>query len=362
MQLSAQDLRAFNDCVGAIYQQQDLPTFPSEMLKIAARLIASDATAYNEIFTADGRTGQIIIRGMVLKPRHYEAFERHLGEHPLIQHARKHPTHRALRISDVIPNREFRRSTVYNEFFREVGIQSQMAIGIITEPKLLVGIALNRTTSDFSEREKLLLDLLSPHVCRAHRTAGMLARANQQRQQMHGWMEELGIETIAVRGRCSIDEATPNAQRLLTSYFPQPGRRADRLPSDVRDWLAGAMKEASPGMSEGAMVAAGRPLIAHQPGRWLVVRRSLHSAGDGVVLLLREHCIERRLAALQALGLTRREAQVLVWLSAGKTDSEITLLLDMSRRTIEKHLEHIFRKIGVSNRVSAVVWAAEALL
>ncbi len=55
-----------------------------------------------------------------------------------------------------------------------------------------------------------------------------------------------------------------------------------------------------------------------------------------------------------ALGLTAREAEILMWISRGKTNKEVGLILDSSPRTINKHLEHVFEKLGVATRAAAV--------
>ena len=59
--------------------------------------------------------------------------------------------------------------------------------------------------------------------------------------------------------------------------------------------------------------------------------------------------------------LTVRESEVLVWLTQGKTNHEIADILAMSPRTVNKHLEHIFKKMMVENRISAVSKCFKAL-
>ena len=59
----------------------------------------------------------------------------------------------------------------------------------------------------------------------------------------------------------------------------------------------------------------------------------------------------------EAGRLTQREAQVLQWLAFGKTDAEIGALLAVSPRTVSKHLEHIYVKLGVETRTAAVMRA-----
>ncbi|WP_411727467.1 response regulator [Methyloglobulus sp.] len=55
-----------------------------------------------------------------------------------------------------------------------------------------------------------------------------------------------------------------------------------------------------------------------------------------------------------SLGLTFREAEILMWISRGKTNKEVALILGGSPRTVNKHLEHIFEKLGVATRAAAV--------
>jgi CheY-like chemotaxis protein/DNA-binding CsgD family transcriptional regulator len=61
----------------------------------------------------------------------------------------------------------------------------------------------------------------------------------------------------------------------------------------------------------------------------------------------------------QSLGLTFREAEILMWISRGKTNKEIGLILESSPRTVNKHLEHIFEKLGVVTRAAAVTAAIQ---
>ena len=59
--------------------------------------------------------------------------------------------------------------------------------------------------------------------------------------------------------------------------------------------------------------------------------------------------------------LTSRETEVARWLAQGKTNLEIGLILAISRRTVEKHVESILRKLGVENRVAAAVLISRAV-
>ncbi len=60
---------------------------------------------------------------------------------------------------------------------------------------------------------------------------------------------------------------------------------------------------------------------------------------------------------LGSLGLTEREAEVLVWVARGKGNYEISVILGAKPRTICKHVEHILSKLNVENRTAAAATA-----
>ena len=124
---------------------------------------------------------------------------------------------------------------------------------------------------------------------------------------------------------------------------------AARAQADAR-WLASL----APGADD-----LGRALV---DGRRLVVRH-LGQGGLGEAMLLLS------LAAVgapvgnrrPATALTPREAEVLAWLAKGKTNRDIADILGMSPRTVNKHLEHIFEKLGVETRTAAAAVAGKML-
>ncbi len=64
---------------------------------------------------------------------------------------------------------------------------------------------------------------------------------------------------------------------------------------------------------------------------------------------------------LESLGLTPREAEVLLWIAQGKANGEIGLILDTSEHTVKKHLQHIFEKLGLDSRHAAAMTALDVL-
>lgn len=65
-------------------------------------------------------------------------------------------------------------------------------------------------------------------------------------------------------------------------------------------------------------------------------------------------------STFKKLGLTRREAEVLLWIARGQSNAEIAIMLRISPRTVKKHLEHVFSKLGVKTRLAAAIRAGAA--
>ena len=113
---------------------------------------------------------------------------------------------------------------------------------------------------------------------------------------------------------------------------------------------------------------AGRPAALAAGGRFpagdgtLLVRRFAEAGRDDTVMLvLEEEHAPPGPAALIALGLTVRQAEVAYWVAQGKTNAETALILGTSPRTVDKHMERIFQRLGVENRASLMVCVSERL-
>lgn len=66
-------------------------------------------------------------------------------------------------------------------------------------------------------------------------------------------------------------------------------------------------------------------------------------------------------ALRQSFGLTQRESEVLLWIARGKSNKDIGDILGLSPRTVNKHLEQVYTKLGVENRASAAIKAIQSL-
>ncbi len=233
----------------------EVPT-PTERLRVALeglpRLIPSDLTSLSLCDLQRNRRRVEMAPGNALGAAERETFDRHFREHPLVRFHARHPTGGSRRLSDFLAPAALRRSTLFQEYYRPLGLRSVMAVPVFIDRRSVASFVVNRARRDFSERERQLGDLL-------------------------------------------------------------------------REGLGGALREIVAGPEAGL---AG----------WMASRL----ADDG------RH---------EGAALSERERQVLGWVAAGKTNWEIAQILAISPRTVQKHLEHVFDKFGVGNRLAAVVCA-----
>jgi DNA-binding CsgD family transcriptional regulator len=82
-------------------------------------------------------------------------------------------------------------------------------------------------------------------------------------------------------------------------------------------------------------------------------RRDFTDRERALLDLLRPHLAKLYQKTGMSNRLTRREAEVLRWVAAGKSDAQISAILGISARTVQKHLEHAYQKLGVENRTAA---------
>jgi DNA-binding CsgD family transcriptional regulator len=230
----------------------------------------------------------------------------------------------ATKLSDFMTLTELRRSRIYKLWFGPLEVERELVLPIPSPLWHTKTLMFDRAKgSDFSERDRLVLNRLQPHLARmweSARTRRLLRAAlgEVDRADEH---EERGFVLLSARG--TPEFTSPPAERLLREFFPPaaPGR----LPSDLAEWVETGV-EAS--------------FIRRHDERRLVVRR----AGDSLLL-------EER---VEEVALTAREREVLSWVARGKTNAEIAQMLWLAPSTVRKHLENVYTKLGVSTRTAAV--------
>jgi len=238
--LRSADLRAALSALHAIGEGcPDVAAFARRGLECLPRLVSSELTTLSVCDLGTGHRSVVSDRPGAISRREIEVFDRYFYEHPLVREHGRNPKAVTRRIGELIPDSAFRRTPLYNDYYRVIGIDHVMAVPIHVDRSTLVSFVLNRSGCGFSDRDRERLDSMRPVL-------GALYRLSR------------------------------------------PG------------WLPGP---------------------------------------------------------LEAAPLTPREKDVLRWVAAGKTDRDVAAILGLSLRTVHKHLQHIYEKLGVETRTAAVMRA-----
>ena len=172
-------------------------------------------------------------------------------------------------------------------------------------------------------------------------------------QSARAALDVSGRYLLAVNSAGKIMWATPQAQKLLSDTLSSGGDDDVVLPEPIPQWLDQA-RQGKAG-SKAAITAA-------LPGNEQLRLQYMGKLGTNEFLLrlAKDSGTETPPEFSSELGLTAREGEVLSWLSKGKTNRDIAQILGLSPRTVDKHLEQIYSKLGVENRTAAAAIAVNA--
>jgi DNA-binding response OmpR family regulator/DNA-binding CsgD family transcriptional regulator len=141
--------------------------------------------------------------------------------------------------------------------------------------------------------------------------------------------------------------ATPQAQKLLSATTPDQALS----PAPLRDWLQ---------VIEAGNVDAKSPPPPSLNDQFRLQFIAKLGPNEFLLRITKDSGPVTPAQFSKELGLTAREGEVLSWLSKGKSNRDIAEILGLSPRTVDKHLEQIYAKLGVENRTAAAAIAVQA--
>jgi len=325
---------------------ETMDRFRTAVVTGVRQLVPCDVAGYNEVgaervlVVAD--PAEMMFDGVE------ETMARVAHEHPLIA-AHQRGDRSARRISDFLSRAALRRTELYRDVYRRLGCEYQVAFGLPGET--VIGVALNRGTRDFSERDLAVLETVRPHLADAYVHVRAREWARALVDALEQGLDQTGSAVLMLDSQRRVTHVGGPARELLGAYGVAPPERGGALPGSLGEWLAG----------QGRPNAARAHVLDGPRGR--LTARLIDGAGEGSQPLL---LIEDRrrgapsAASLRALGLTRRQADVLRELCTGAGTAEIAADLALSEATVRKHLEHVYERLGVGTRAASVARAFAA--
>jgi DNA-binding CsgD family transcriptional regulator len=298
-----------------------------------AQLVPADVLTWDRVELATGAVRHEAVPAGAEPPGAFGALVGDSAHHPLLAaHAvRRRP---ALRLSEAVEARDLLHSELYGDLLHRSGIEYGIAIGIRAGRREAVIAGLGRTERQFSERDRDVLDLVRPGLedaLRAAEARGRLIRALAADPPA-------GTAVVLIDRYGEIEHSSPHAERWLAEHFG-PAEHPGWLPAPVAGWLALPPRPALVSVRDG-----GRLTVHLLPG-------------DPHALLLEEEVATFRADALDRLGLTPGESEVLRVAAAMEDEAEIAWELFLSLHAVRERLARLEAKLGVHTAAEAVARA-----
>jgi DNA-binding CsgD family transcriptional regulator len=336
---STADYEMLLDCIRELHSFRDLESVRMWLLDAALpRLIPSDWRSYNEVdLLRPERTLAI------LKPESNGTLQQFLSrfaavahQHPLIigqMQSDDFPVHK---ISDFLAQEDYHELELYQDVYRHMGVEYQISAAIKLEPDRITAFALSRQRCDYTERDRTILEMLRPHLVIALNNLTLA----DERQSI------LATTELALKALASATIIVDRRNGIL--YHTGPGLR----------WIGAASQGILPvQISRWLNQAAAGP--RHQTMRLNSETGEIHirfvptgSPQRRLLVLTAETLRQSTAVQTNDFGLTKRQLEVARWIGQGKTNTQIAAVLGISPRTVQKHIEHIFEKMGVKTRVA----------
>jgi DNA-binding CsgD family transcriptional regulator len=338
--LTKKELRTLLECIKECYTIGDLDSFPQRVLSRLAKIVSTEIFLKNGVIPPKSRHTCATYPARACSPCENKILEQRVNQRrALIRAGKAHDT-RGLKITDFPMAHQPSFAGHTKQLLTAVSVKHWIA------PPIMKQIALSKHNSAI--RDQFLIKLLSPHLMQAYRNAATVSRLQQKASLIDQALDRLHLGLIVVSADGKVGLATTCAIEQVGNYLGHHSLRGNCLPKVLCKWVR---KQEVGLRGEDDILLRRNPLVLQREGKRLVIR-FVSDPGQSL-LLLEEQSVTTQPQPPGPSGLSPREAQVLNWLSQGKTNKEIALILELSARTVQKHLEHIYQKMGVENRTGA---------
>jgi DNA-binding CsgD family transcriptional regulator len=356
--LKEKDQSKIAQCIRELYSLESLPSVAERAVRAMHTLIDGNSALVCQI---DAQSGAITTLadtiGTDLIPYHEPASAlKH--EHPGFLHDCDHPHGGATALADVVSLRQWTRTGIYNEVCSKVGMHEQLGAQVHFGQADYVNLVINRSSRNFTARDHRVLNILRHHVAEAFRAASS-APCIPSPLLLEALECAVGGSLIALDPFGRVMFSSRNAQDQLEAFFGEERPFQGGLPSTVRRWIDHELEVFRTTSLEMKL----RPtVVIHRGDDSLQLRLASNMDATVHVVWLRLQGPACATAKLQALGFGRRPAQVLYWISQGKSNEEIGIILGIATQTVKGHLKALFSRLGVENRASAAASVSSLLV
>jgi DNA-binding NarL/FixJ family response regulator len=386
--LNSQDIQLVNTCIQKLYSLRTLAEFPEWVM-----LLLEDAIGSEESFCCSFTTQVTMMAGTMKDSWVDVATPEYLRDNPALQNYLNTGNPAPNKISNFISDREFLdREGLHDTLFSHYGMRDQLGFmvsdsrradgliasveevlcdrlkslvdgslplaerpllsAIVADPSTFyqnetlghLSIGFHRSNRSFTERDLAILNVLAPHIKVAYRNAQQHTKFQRQSQAF----DKLNAILLTIGGDIKLISAS--AANLLDRYFDDEWINSNQLPDALDSWVKQQLRA-----KQSEIIVPNQPLQIEKNGQKLKINLLCDFASEQHLLI----CTEKSsnfspVQHFQSIGLSKREAEVLALVAAGKTNSQISQQLVISVKTVKKHLEHIFGKLNANSRIEAI--------
>jgi DNA-binding CsgD family transcriptional regulator len=390
--LNSQDLQLISTCIQQLYSLRTLAEFPAWVMLLLENLIGSE-----ESFCCSFTNQVNMMAGTMVNSWADIATPEYLRDNPALQNYLATGDPAPNKISNFISDREFlNREGLYETLFAHYGMRDQLGCmisdsrrehGLISsfeevlidrlqsladgslpgeDRPLLSAIVADSTTfyqnetlghlsigfhrnqSSFTDRDLSILTILSPHIQVAYRNSQQYTKFQRQLTSQSQAFDRLKAIVLTISGE--VELISTSAGNLLDRYFDGEWTNSNLLPDTLNSWLKQQLR-----LQKSEIISSVQPWRSEKNGRKLKIDLLCDFPAEQHLLICTEELIDiSPVEQFQSIGLSKREAEVLGLVAAGKTNPQISQQLAISVKTVKKHLENIFGKLNANSRNDAV--------
>lgn len=246
------------------------------------------------------------------------AWRRHSAESPVVQYYQNGGKDPVIATQDLISSNHLRKSRLYDECWKPFGVTHQIGMRLWSQ-RSVAGLSIKRS-GKYSDKEIAFLRALYPHFYRAWKAA-----LHRECDSGPGSLIVASESSVHVSSSLKCFLSASEIAELKHIYQTDPKAKTE-----------------------------GERTLLLSSGRKVVTSTSQHNDITRSVVL--------SLTTRPQCPLTKREIEVIQWMSDGKRDNEIAVIMGISHRTVEKHVENILKKLHAENRTSASKQYLQGLL
>ncbi len=318
--------------------------FPRRILQSLEILFPGSVISIDEVFHhsgeavhhGDNRDFQGAYPGVV------KGFRLYSHQHPSVRYYLEGGKEPIIFLSDLTGLRELRKLEFYDHVFKPFGICDQITVVLPSTGLSAYGASINLPAKVTPAQRRMVKELY-PHLAQAQQNAtlGLNSSLFDPREKYH-------CVPIPIQGRDKIRDWPAAAREMLDLFFDRMVAVPWQPPRELLVWM-NERREVFDGQERDWRKL--RPLLVTSERGSLHINLTNSPGSDTEILLLSGRVNPARRKAVKG-EMTKREREVVSWVTEGKSNAEIAAILSITVPTVKKHLEHIFQKVGVENRTA----------